>query len=150
MPSPDHPDELAERLRAGARGLYTAEAAIELLIATGQHRYVALDPDSTTDMAWVDWDQVPPGHASGGERRLLSIAASLSCGRPVDLSDALTGLSAGWSISVLDAVRWAGGWRTDAEQAAAIARDAAITAAAHTGDRDALTRAVLGDTPGER
>lgn len=138
-------DELAERLRAGARGVYTAEAAVELLIATGKHHHVPLDPDSTNDMAWVDWEQVPPGHASGGERRLLDIAASLSIGRLIDLSDALSGLDAARSANVLDAFRWASGWRSTEEQSVALERAAAIRAAQLAGDDDALRRALLLD-----
>ena len=41
---------------------------------------------------------------SGGERRLLAIAASLGSGEPVDLADALTGLDSWNAQVVVDAI----------------------------------------------
>jgi hypothetical protein len=49
-------------------------------------------------MAWIDWDAViaalDGGHlpASGGEKRIVRIAASLATGHPVSLRDAIPGL----------------------------------------------------------
>ncbi len=55
---------------------------------------VAIDSDPTRERAWINWaDAVELASCfSGGERRLIAIAASVASGHPVDLSDALTGL----------------------------------------------------------
>ena len=54
--------------------------------------------DGVTPMAWIDWDaaisalhagQLP---ASGGERRILQLAASIAAGTPVSLRDTIPGL----------------------------------------------------------
>jgi len=101
---------LAAPLRAHARGLYPAEAAAELLInhAAWLHRndfttrFVQRGSDSglvdPTNTAVIDWPatitaldagQLP---CSGGEGRILRLAASLAEGVPVDLRDITTGL----------------------------------------------------------
>jgi hypothetical protein len=109
MNSPDH-QRLSSALRAHARGLFCIEAAVELLIG---HRswlrrddftatFIQTSPELTNGavMAHVDWlaaitaldaGQLP---CSGGEGRLLRIAASVADGIPVDLRNALTGLDA--------------------------------------------------------
>jgi hypothetical protein len=49
-------------------------------------------------MAWIDWDAVIADlhggrlPASGGEKRIVQIAASLAAGHPVSLRDAIPGL----------------------------------------------------------
>jgi hypothetical protein len=100
---------LAAALRTHAAGLYPAEAAGELLIgnATWLLRrdfttgFVHLSTADETAMAYIDWPdaiaaldsgQLP---CSGGEGRILRIAASIADGIPVDLRDALTGLDNG-------------------------------------------------------
>jgi ADP-ribose pyrophosphatase YjhB (NUDIX family) len=111
-PTPIH--QLSAALRANARGLLCAEAAIELLIKQQSwlHRrdfvegFVdASDPTGEhqtgySDTAFVDWagaldaldaDRLP---CSSGEGQLLRIAGSLAEGIPVDLRDAVTGLDA--------------------------------------------------------
>ncbi len=108
-PAPQLEPPLAAELRAHASGLYTAEAGCELLInhATWLHRadfrdqFVHTGPsitDNTTPMAHIDWagalaaldtSRMP---CSGGEGRVLRLAASLAHGAPVNLADALTGL----------------------------------------------------------
>lgn len=101
---PDDPP-LAAALRACADGFYPAEAAAELIIchATWLGRedfrdgYVHLGTGPTT-MAAIDWPTaiaaIDSGGlpCSGGERRVLRIAASLAEGIPVDLRDAFTGM----------------------------------------------------------
>jgi len=109
-PTPIH--QLSAALRAGARGLLCAEAAVELLIKDQSWLYRrdfvesfvdGSDPsnrDETgySDIAAVDWatavaaldaDRLP---CSSGEGQLLRIAASLAEGIPLDLHDAVTGL----------------------------------------------------------
>lgn len=123
MPEP----QSAAALRACAAGLYHAEAACELLIATSwPHRADFRDrfiraavsiSDGTTAMASIDWaaaitalagGQLP---CSGAERRLLRLAASLGDGIPVDLRDALTSLDDANLGLVTTAVRHAAGRR---------------------------------------
>jgi hypothetical protein len=107
-PLPDDPP-LAAALRACAAGFYPAEAAAELLIAHAswlcrddfRDGYVDVGTSITggvTAMATIDWPTAIaaidggdlPG--SGGERRVLRLAASLADGIPVDLRDAFTGM----------------------------------------------------------
>lgn len=107
-PHEPHDPPLAAPLRTGVRGLRAAQAGTELLIrhATWLHRndfrdrYVHLDVHATgdRDIADIDWPaaitsldtgQLP---CSGGEARMLRLAASLADGIPVNLRDALTGL----------------------------------------------------------
>lgn len=112
--------DLARLLRAGARGLYTAEAAVELLIGAGMwlrrddfRRHVDYADDGS--LAVVDWRgalaALDGGNlpASGGEARLLRLAASIGGGCPVDLSDALCGVDSVRIRAVVDAVWHANG-----------------------------------------
>ncbi len=118
---------LAAALRACAAGLYPAEAAAELLIATPwpcrhdfRGRFIRTGTsitDGTTPMAVTDWaaataalsaGQLP---CSGAERRLLRLAASLGDGIPVDLQDALTSLDDVRLELVTTAIRHAAGRR---------------------------------------
>jgi hypothetical protein len=108
-PSPDEPP-LAAALRACADGFYPAEAAAELLIrhASGSVGTTSATPvgigtsitDGTTLMAAVDWPAAITAlddgglPSSGGERRVLRLAASLASGIPADLRDAFTGMDA--------------------------------------------------------
>lgn len=120
-------DELTSALRAGAGGFYPLEAGTELLISHGTflHR-----PDFTsrfittstsisdgTLMAAIDWDtavaaiDVGELPCSGGERRILQLAASLAAGTPVDLQDTVTGLDHDNTARLLTAIRHAAGKR---------------------------------------
>jgi hypothetical protein len=115
----------AAALRACAAGLYHAEAACELLIATSwPHRadfrdrfiHAAISiSDGTTAMASIDWAAAITALAGGqlpcSERRLLRLAASLGDGIPVDLRDALTSLDDANLGLVTTAVRHAAGRR---------------------------------------
>jgi hypothetical protein len=100
---------LAAALRTHAVGLYPAEAVAELVISHATWllrrdfttRFVHLATADETAMAYIDWPdaiaaldsgQLP---CSGGEARILRIAASIADGIPVDLRDALTGLDGG-------------------------------------------------------
>ncbi len=99
--------DLPAALRACARGFYPAEASAELLISHGSFlarndftgRFIHLGSIAgDTGMAAIDWNaaitalnagELP---CSGGERRILQLAASLGTGIPVDLCDAVTGI----------------------------------------------------------
>lgn len=117
----------AAALRACAAGLYPAEAAAELLIATTwprrsdfRDRFIRAGTsitDGTTPMAVTDWaaaitalsaGQLP---CSGAERRLLCLAASLGARIPMDLQDALTSLDDANIDLVTTAIRHAAGRR---------------------------------------
>ena len=99
---------LPAALRACAAGYYPAEAGTELLIrhdcflhrrdfAGFVHTGTSIT-DGETKMAQIDWDaaisalhagQLP---ASGGERRILQLAASIAAGTPVSLRETIPGL----------------------------------------------------------
>lgn len=114
-------------LRACAAGIYPGEAGTELLI---RHSTILRRPDftgfvhtgtsisdGTTLMAWIDWDaalsaisngQLP---LSGGERRILQLAASIAAGTPVHLRDAVPGLDKHNLQLLTTAIRHAAGHR---------------------------------------
>jgi hypothetical protein len=100
---------LSAALQACAAGISTAEAGTALLIASGAflHRgdftgrfihHGTCASDGTTAMAAINWDaaitalNVGELPCSGGEQRILRLAASLADGIPVSLSDTVTGL----------------------------------------------------------
>jgi hypothetical protein len=96
-------------LRSCAHGLYPAEAGVELLIGHASwlrhdnfrdrfiHHGTSIT-DGHTKLAEIDWPAAIsaldagdlPG--SGGEQRILRLAASLADGLPVNLRDALSSL----------------------------------------------------------
>jgi hypothetical protein len=68
-------------------------------------------------MAWIDWDAVIAAldggrlPASGGEKRIVRIAAGLAAGHPVSLRDAIPGLDSRSLSLVTAAIRHAAGQR---------------------------------------
>jgi len=112
-------------LRAHAAGLYPDEASTELLIRHGGilhrddfarfiHTGVSIS-DGTTLMAWIDWDaalnalhhgQIP---LSGGEQRILQLAASIAEGCQISLRDTLPGLDHRNLELLITAIRHAAG-----------------------------------------
>jgi hypothetical protein len=96
-------------LRASAAGIYPSEAGTGLLIGHGTwlhrddftaafvHTGTSIT-DGTTEMADVDWPAAISAldagtlPCSGGEQRMLRLAASLAAGTPVNLRDTLTGI----------------------------------------------------------
>ena len=119
-------DDIAAALRACANGIYPLEAGTELLIASGAflHRHDFTSrfiehgtsiSDGTTPMADIDWEAaIIALHAgglpcSGGERRILQLAASLAAGIPVSLQDAVTGLDDRNTDRLITAIRRASG-----------------------------------------
>ena len=126
-------DELAAALRTHAKGLYHAEAAVELLI--GHKRWLCRS-EFVSRFVWVgralvgggllavvDWPAAVKALAAGGlpcsdsEGRVLRIAASIAAGVPIDLSDCLSTLDSTNVVLVARAVLTAGGHR---EAAAAL------------------------------
>ncbi len=117
---------LAAAVRAGAGGLYSLEAACELLISAGWlhrddfTRFVSTGTsltDGVTELAHIDWQAVitsrETGHlpCSSGENRILRLAASIAAGIPVDLNETLCGLDQTSISLVVRALRHANGQR---------------------------------------
>lgn len=107
--------QLADALRAWAKGIYPTEAGVELLIrtrlATSGHRWVQRNSDFP-DRWWIDADQINAdtiGVYSGGQQRVLRIAAALLGGQPVDLYRDVPGLDREHLGLVLAAIAHAGG-----------------------------------------
>ena len=99
--------QLSAALRAAAAGIHPDEAAAGLIISHGTflarkdfalHIETAVGISDGTPMAWIDWDAVIAAldggrlPASGGERRIVRIAASLAAGHLVSLRDVIPGL----------------------------------------------------------
>jgi ADP-ribose pyrophosphatase YjhB (NUDIX family) len=116
---------LADQLRAWARGIYSDEAGVELLIghavflhrADFTSRFITTPASSDgTPLAVIDWPAVIAAldgslPCSGGENRMLRLAASLAAGIPVSLRDALTGIDGRGIQLVVQAVLHASGHR---------------------------------------
>ncbi len=98
--------DLPAALRACASGLYPLEAGVSLLISSGTFlhrsdfagRFIEHATSNSVPMAAIDWESAITALSrgelpcSGGERRLLTLSASLADGIPVDLRDAATAL----------------------------------------------------------
>ncbi len=118
--------QLSTALRAAAAGIHPDEAGTGLIISHGaflhrddftRHIETAASISDSTPMARIDWDAVvtalDSGHlpASGGEQRIVRIAASLAAGHPVSLRDAIPGLDQHNLNLVTTAIRCAAGQR---------------------------------------
>ena len=109
--------EVHEALRRWAKGLYPLEAGVELLIRAFDGRFAnPVQPwvreGDDPGWWWIDVEQMNEdsfGALSGGETRLLRIAASLLDGPPVDLSRNLAGLDRDHFQLVLAAIAHASG-----------------------------------------
>lgn len=102
-------------LRAWARGQCNVEAATEVLIRSSGGRFALpgnswIEPDSSGGY-WIDFSKIVDnaGVLSGGESRILMVAASIGCGEPVDLNWALTSLDRASLALMLAAIAHAGG-----------------------------------------
>jgi len=122
-----NPRRLGEALRASARGIHPLEAGTGLLIDCGSwlhredftSRFITVDTsisDGVTMLASTDWEAaVAALHvgglpASGGERRMLLLAASIAAGIPVSLNDTLPGIDRRNASLVVSAVAYAAGF----------------------------------------
>jgi len=126
-PAAGQPAMLAAALRAGAAGLYCAEAGAGLLIGQGAWLirddftgpFVVVTPGlaGRAAMAVIGWDAAVAAldggalPCSSGERRILHLAASIAAGIPADLGEALTGLDCAGITAAARAVLHAGGHR---------------------------------------
>jgi hypothetical protein len=121
-----NPRQLSDALQACARGLYPLEAGTGLLTGCGSwlhredftSRFITTGPsisDGVTLLASIDWEAaVTALHAgelpaSGGERRMLLLSASIAGGTPVSLNDALPGIDRRNATLVVRAVAHATG-----------------------------------------
>jgi hypothetical protein len=118
-------NDLAAALRASATGIYAVEAGVSLLISNGTFlhrddftsRFIQHGTTCSTPMAAVDWDgaitalQAGELPCSGGERRILLLAASLAADTPVGLGDTVTGIDDANTSRLLTAIRHAAGKR---------------------------------------
>lgn len=105
-------NETAAAVRAWAKGIYPLEAGAELLIRQGRAIYAGAPwLEDRGDVVAVDADRLLDGAGawSGGEQRLVRIAASLLGGRPVDLNDDVAGLDREAMSLVLAALAHANG-----------------------------------------
>ena len=119
-------EEMQQLLLAGARltGTHTARAAAHLLTFTelpGREAFARLvevaaerdlDGKPVTAAFVTDWKalQTDVGRLTGGDARLLAIAASLDAGEPVDLREQLPGLGHAYARRVIEAVVIATGY----------------------------------------
>ena len=116
MPSDTSDLAVVDSLREWAAGVYGLEAAVELLARFNDGRLLPgswIERDAERGRYWFSADMVPEavGVLSGGERRVLAIAASLA--EPtltrVGLGDLVTGLDRDALDLVLAALAHAGG-----------------------------------------
>jgi hypothetical protein len=123
--------QLHQALRAWAAGIYATEAGVDLLIGhdTWLHRRDFTGPfvhtgvsvsdgitamaevDSAATITALDAGDLP---CSGGEQRMLRLAASIVGGTPVSLRDTLTGIDHRNVQLVITAVLHASGQRPPA------------------------------------
>jgi hypothetical protein len=121
-----NPHQLSGALRACARGIHPIEAGTGLLIDSGSwlhredftSRFITTGTsasDDATVLAATDWAAAIAAlhagdlKASGGERRMLLIAASIAGGIPVSLYDVLPGIDRRNASLVVGAVAHAAG-----------------------------------------
>lgn len=118
---------LTAALRTCAAGFYPSEAGTGLLIGHGGFLsrpgfdcFISTGTsisDGITEMAEINWQAaiiaLHDGHLplSGGERRILRLAASIAGGIPVTLRDAIPGLDDKNLKLVITAIRHAAGHR---------------------------------------
>lgn len=124
QPSPRDPgrggrggqDDPATVLRAWAQGLLPVQAATELLLRAFDARFTRAGfpwvRGTAGDGLWLDWELMTGRNLdsySGGEQRLLRVAASLGGGLRIDLAEAATGLDPAGIDLMLAAVAHAAG-----------------------------------------
>ena len=105
--------ELHGQLREWARGMNTTAAATELLIRTGYARPGSLwMRRENPDRPWIDFESIPDliGGYSGGQQRVLRIAASIAESVPIVLGDEISGLDHRLAELVLTALAQASGY----------------------------------------
>jgi len=90
--------DTASALREWAPGMFTTEAATELLTGSFRGRFASVGnpwvQPRDDDGLWIDFDAIPgqAGALSSGERALLLIAASIGGSTQVNLGDGVCSL----------------------------------------------------------
>lgn len=108
-------DDIASTLRSWSRGIYSLEAATELLLRYANGRFADQAwpwMKVEDDRIWIDFDSINSENVaglSGGERRILNIVASLGGATLVNLSDSVSGLDDFGIDLVLAAIAHANG-----------------------------------------
>jgi hypothetical protein len=116
-------DDLTGALHACAAGLLPLEAGVALLASNGAFlrrddftsRFIQHGTSCGTPVAAIDWGAAVTAlnagelPCSGGERRILQLAASLADGVPVSLRDTVTGLDDHNAARLIMALRHATG-----------------------------------------
>ena len=110
-------DQTHAGLRAWAEGVYPLEAGVELLIRSSGGRFAGarwpwINEGDEPGWWWLDAEQMNEDNLaalSGGETRLLRLAASLLNGTPVDLHQNIAGLDRDHVTLVLAAIAHAAG-----------------------------------------
>lgn len=102
---------IQDQLRAGAKGIYADEAAVELLIRAGLTYERAPWVTTYGGYAAIDAHRLVDESAglSGGAQRIIRLSASLLGGDPVNLAEALAGLDRHHSELVAAAIAHAMG-----------------------------------------
>lgn len=107
-------EQHATALRGWASGSTTLVAATELLIRAGfaQEWRPWVFYDELARRPWINFDEIPEliGGMSGGEQRLMRIAASLGGTTPIVLGDEVVGLDRRLTELVSTAIIHAGGF----------------------------------------
>jgi hypothetical protein len=120
-------DDLADAMRAWARGLLCLEAAVGLLIGHGAwlsradflDAAVEMTAGAGREMAFVDFAAAAEALAAGslpcsaGERAVLQVAAGIAAGVPVDLREAALSMDAANAALAARALCHAAGCRTE-------------------------------------
>lgn len=104
--------EVVEGVRAWAKGIHPLEAGVELLIRQGRAIYSGAPwLYDYGERVVVDVEELLEGTGawSGGEQRMVRIAASLLGGEPVDLNEDVPGLDRPNLTLVLAAIAHANG-----------------------------------------
>ena len=108
-------DNMARDLRAWARGMYSTEAAVEVLIRAFGGRFaepcwqwIVVDGDrARLDADLINDDTI--GSLSGGEKRMLRLVSALVEPRTIDLGEIASGVDRSTLALLLAALAHAGG-----------------------------------------
>jgi ABC-type branched-subunit amino acid transport system ATPase component len=107
------PMTLHSQLRQSAQGMRSTAAATELLIRTGYakagHPWIMLEDPNRP---WIDFQGLTAriGALSGGQQRILRIAASIGASVPIVLGDEISGLDYDQARLALAAIAQASGY----------------------------------------
>ena len=111
-------NQAAEGLRRWANGSPSSQAAVIILTEACRGRLVeamgsCIEFDAEHGICFPIWEDMPEASRgmSGGERRLIALAASLGSNRPVGLEDACSGLDEFNAAVVVAAIAQAAGHR---------------------------------------